>query len=113
MSTNLYTSFLFVSVFISAVSQLLLKKSATIKYSSFIREYINPFVIIAYFLFFLAVLIDLICLKFVPLSFIPVIETSSYTFIIILSKIFFHEKLSIKKILGLSIIILGIVIYIV
>lgn len=113
MNNSFYVLFLFLSVFISAISQLLLKKSALIKYKSFIREYLNPLVITAYFLFFTAVLIDLLCLKFVPLSFVPVIETSSYAFIIILSRIFFQEKLPLKKIIGISIIIIGILIYII
>lgn len=113
MNKYFYICFLFISVFISAISQILLKKSALKKYNSFIREYINPLVIFAYFLFFVAVLIDLLCLKYVPLSFIPVIETSSYLFIIILSRIIFHDKLSFKKIIGITLIIIGIFIYII
>lgn len=113
MNKYFYICFLFISVFISAISQILLKKSALKKYNSFIREYINPLVIFAYFLFFIAVLIDLLCLKYVPLSFIPVIETSSYLFIIILSRIIFHDKLSFKKIIGITLIIIGIFIYII
>ena len=39
------------SVFISSVSQILLKTSANKKYESRIREYLNPRVIIAYGIF--------------------------------------------------------------
>lgn len=107
-----YVIFLFISVFISAISQILLKQSALKEYNSFIREYLNFQVIFAYFLFFAAVLIDLLCLKFVPLSFIPVIETSSYFFIIVLSRIIFKEKIHLKKAIGLILILSGIIIYI-
>ena len=38
--------------FFSAISQILLKQSANIKYSNPLREYLNWRVILAYFLFF-------------------------------------------------------------
>lgn len=112
MNQYKYVVFLFISVFISAISQILLKKSALRNHNSFIREYLNVHVISAYFLFFAAVLIDLLCLRFVPLSFIPVIETSSYVFIIVLSRIIFKEKIHLKKAIGLILILSGIVIYV-
>ena len=49
---NLFTLLLLLSVFISAVSQILLKKSALEEHKSFIFEYLNFKVILAYFLFF-------------------------------------------------------------
>jgi len=112
MNQYKYVVFLFISVFISAISQILLKKSALRNHNSFISEYLNVLVISAYFLFFAAVLIDLLCLRFVPLSFIPVIETSSYVFIIVLSRIIFKEKIHLKKAIGLILILSGIVIYV-
>ena len=75
MNSNIYVLLLLLSVFISAISQILLKKSALETHSSWIKEYLNIKVISAYFLFFCAVFIDLIALKFVPVSFVPVIET--------------------------------------
>lgn len=107
-----YVFFLFISVLISAISQIMLKKSAMKEYKSFIYEYLNVLVITAYFFFFAAVLIDLLCLKYVPLSFIPVIETSSYIFIIVLSRIIFKEKINFKKAVGLIFILTGIFIYV-
>ena len=41
------------SVFISSVSQILLKKAANKTYKDHIREYINPLVIFAYGMFFI------------------------------------------------------------
>ena len=113
MNNNIYVLLLLFSVFISAISQILLKKSALEKHSSWIREYFNVKVISAYFLFFCAVLIDLIALKFIPVSFVPVIETSSYIFIILFSRIIFKEKISIKQYLAIGLILTGILIYVI
>ncbi len=113
MNNNIYVLLLLFSVFISAISQILLKKSALEKHSSWIREYLNVKVISAYFLFFCAVLIDLIALKFIPVSFVPVIETSSYIFIILFSRIIFQEKISIKQYLAIGLILTGILIYVI
>ena len=113
MNNNIYVLLLLFSVFISAISQILLKKSALEKHSSWIREYLNVKVISAYFLFFCAVLIDLIALKFIPVSFVPVIETSSYIFIILFSRIIFQEKISLKQYLAIGLILTGILIYVI
>ena len=50
-----YIGFLFISVIISAYSQILLKKSAQKTYKSFFKEYINPYVICGYGIFFMAI----------------------------------------------------------
>ena len=113
MNNNIYVLLLLFSVFISSISQILLKKSALEKHSSWIREYLNVKVISAYFLFFCAVLIDLIALKFIPVSFVPVIETSNYIFIILFSRIIFKEKISIKQYLAIGLILTGILIYVI
>lgn len=113
MNSNIYVLLLLFSVFISAVSQILLKKSALESHSSWLKEYLNIKVISAYFLFFCAVLIDLIALKYVPVSFVPVIETSSYIFIIIFSRIIFKEKISLKQYSAIVLILAGILIYII
>ena len=113
MNSNIYVLLLLFSVFISSVSQILLKKSALESHSSWLKEYLNIKVISAYFLFFCAVLIDLIALKFVPVSFVPVIETSSYIFIIIFSRIIFKEKISLKQYSAIVLILAGILIYII
>ena len=47
-------------VFISAVSQVMLKKSASREHGSVVREYLNPFVIFAYALFVGATLLSVL-----------------------------------------------------
>ena len=100
-----------VSVFISSVSQIMLKRSAQKTYESKIREYLNPLVIVAYILFFGCTLISMYALKVVPLSMSPVLEASGYIFVAVLSRLFLKEKISKKKALGLGVIIVGILIY--
>ncbi len=98
-------------VFISSASQILLKKSADKEYPNKIREYLNPRVIFAYTVFFAATLCSITAYKKIPLSLGPILESSGYVFVAVLSYLFLKEKISKKKMLGLSVIIIGIIIY--
>ena len=98
-------------VFISAIAQIILKKSAGRKYESKIREYLNPYVIISYAIFFGATFCTIYAYKGVPLSFGPILAASEYVFVAVLSKLFLKEKINLKKFIGLSIIIAGIIVY--
>lgn len=99
------------SVLISSFSQILLKKSAEKKYDSKLREYLNAPVIIAYAIFFLCTLITMYALKVVPLSMSPMLESTGYIFITILSFLFFREIPDKKHLIGLGLILLGIIVY--
>ena len=98
-------------VFISAIAQIILKKSAGKEYESKIREYLNPYVIIAYAIFFGATFCTIYAYKGVPLSFGPILAASEYVFVAVLSKLFLKENINHKKFIGLSVIIAGIIIY--
>lgn len=97
--------------FISSISQVMLKKAASKKYDSVIKEYLNPPVIIAYVIFFLATLLSLLAYKGIPLSMGPVLEASSYFFVTFFGVTIFKEKLNARKVIALGLIITGIVIY--
>lgn len=107
-----YIAILIFSVFISAFSQVLLKKSALKTYNSFIKEYINFYVVPAYAIYFLAVFLDLLALRKVPVSFVPVAEASSYVFVLLFGKIFFKERFSKRKIIAMILIMAGIVVFV-
>lgn len=107
----IYSIVLFCGVVISALSQILLKKSARKHYDSIIQEYLNPLVIIAYGMFFGCTLISLFALKVVPLSLSPIIEATSYIITPLLSFFILKEKMTKKQLIGMAVIILGIVIY--
>ncbi len=108
---TIYILIFVVSVFISSVSQILLKLSASRRYDNKIKEYLNPIVIVAYVLFFGCTFITMYALKVVPLSMAPILEASGYAFVALLSRAFLKEKISIKKALGLAIILAGILVY--
>ncbi|MBR5564932.1 MAG: EamA family transporter [Roseburia sp.] len=99
------------AVFISSVSQIMLKKSANKTYESKLKEYMNPWVIIAYGLFFGATLVTVIAYKYIPLSLGPILESAGYFFVTILGMIFLKEKVGKKKALGLFIILAGIIVF--
>ncbi len=98
------------SSLISAFSQILLKIAAKKKYDSWIFEYLNVRVISAYFVFFLATLLTVYCYKVVPLSIGAMLEASGYVFVTILGRIILKEKVSGRKIIGMALVILGVVI---
>lgn len=101
--------FLF-SVIVSSFSQILLKKSANREHSSLVTEYINPRIIIAYMLFFTSTLMTVYAYKEVPLSMGPVLEATSYLWVTLLGKSVLGENICKKKIVGLGVIFVGIVI---
>jgi multidrug transporter EmrE-like cation transporter len=110
-TTAAYSIILLVSVFISAISQVMLKKAALREYSSPIKEYLNPLVIFAYALFVGCTLLTVLAYRGIPLSWGPVLEATSYIYITVFGAVFFQEKITPKKLLALLIIVTGICIY--
>ncbi len=100
-----------VSVFISSVSQILLKKSADKIYDSKIKEYLNPLVLIAYGMFFCSMLITMYCYKFVDVSAGPIFESAGYIFVAVLGFIFLKEKFTVKKVIGMIVLMCGIALF--
>jgi len=111
MQPWVYFVIYFLSVFLASCSQILLKKSAQKKYDSKIKEYLNPLVIGAYAVFAITAVMSVVAYKVVPLSLGPVIETTGYIHIAILSLIFLKEKMTRRKAAGTLLIILGIVVF--
>lgn len=112
MNEKILFSLIFIfGVFISSISQIILKKSAQIDYDSKIKEYLNPRVIFAYIIFFGATLCSVWAYTVLPLSLGPILESAGYIFVAVLSWLFLKEKITKKKLLGLSVIIIGIIIY--
>jgi len=106
-----YSCILVCSVFVASVSQIILKKSANKQHESKLKEYLNPLVISAYAIFFVSTFVTLFSLRVVPLSLAPILESTGYIFVAILSWVFLKERLSKRKLIGMGIIILGIVIF--
>lgn len=135
--------FLF-GVFISAVAQIMLKKSAQRKADftvfalinkfcpkfadklrnsnnklvciakrnkALLSEYLNLFTMIAYTVFVVATFMTIVSYKVIPLSAGPILGSLEYIFVAVLSRIILKEKISKRTILGLSIIIIGILVF--
>ena len=110
-SEILYAAVLLVGVFISAVSQVMLKKAALKKYDSKIKEYLNPLVIIAYVLFVGTTLLSILAYKGIPLSMGPILESTSYIYVTVFGVLIFKEKMNSRKMIALGLIIAGIAVY--
>ncbi len=112
MKSNTFFLILFlVSVLISSCSQIILKKSASRQHENAVREILNPMVIGAYVCFLGSSLLTTFSYKGVPLSLGPVLEATSYIYIVILSRLFLNERITKKKLIGNILIIAGILIY--
>ncbi len=99
------------SVFVAALAQVLLKKSAGKKYTSKIREYLNFYVIFGYGIMVLSSLLSVFAYQKVPLSLGTVLQTTSYIYITAFGVTIFKEKLSVSKIGALILIITGVLIF--
>ena len=102
---------LLLGVFISAISQVMLKKAAGRKYASPILEYLNPMVIFAYVLFFGTTFLSILAYRGIPLSLGPVLEATSYLYVAFFGVTIFHEKITKRKTLALACVVSGIVVY--
>lgn len=107
----IYSGVYILGVIISALAQILLKKSADIKRESKLKEYLNFKTIFAYGIFFGATLCTVLAYKYVPLSMGPILGTTEYVFVAVLSYYLLKEKISKKKLIGLITIIFGVLIF--
>lgn len=100
-------------VLLSSLSQILLKKSAEKNRDSksFLAQYLNPLVIGGYLLLLASMLIPLYAYQVVDLKYGAVIESLGYVFILILSALFIHEKITKRKLIGNGLIVLGVIVF--
>ena len=102
---NGYYALGILSVVIASCSQILLKKGAMKKYDSFIREYLNVYVM------FGSVFLTMIVYRGMNFMNVPVLEAIGYVLVPILSYFFFKERLTKKKMAGIACILAGIFVY--
>ncbi len=111
MNTEVYYAIMFVSVLNASFSQILLKKSAMKTYPSWIREYLNIYVICGYGMLFVSMFLTIFVYSGVNFLNVPIIESLGYIFVPTLSYLFFKEKISKKKAIGIGFIIAGMIVY--
>lgn len=107
----LHAVFLLLGIFISAMSQIMLKKATLKKYDSIFKEYLNPLVIFSYGLYVVTTVLTVVAYKEIPLSLGMVLETTGYFYVTVLGVVILGEKLNMKKVVSLLMIIVGIMIY--
>lgn len=100
-----------VSVLISSVSQVILKKSADREHGSVLAQYLNPPVIGAYTLFFLSTLVTVYAFKYVPLSMGPILESLAYVFVGVLGVFVLHERVTLRGVVGMGLIVAGVIVF--
>lgn len=111
ISSNVSIIIILISSFIVALSQCILKISANKKHDNVIKEYMNTRVIFGYGLFTLSLLLNIVAYQGIPYKLGPIIASSSYVFIMILSGIILKEKITKRKILGNVLILIGIIVF--
>ena len=110
-SVWLYAGLMLLSLFLSSVSQAMLKKSALKTYASPLREYLNPLVITAYALYFATTLVCVAAYRKLPLSAGTALQASGYVFVTVFGVCLFGERVSPRRVLSLLLIIAGILVY--
>ncbi|MFO7810579.1 MAG: EamA family transporter [Candidatus Delongbacteria bacterium] len=95
----------------SVVAQIFLKRSSQNHNSGFVDEYLNKTVLTGYFIFFFAAGCIIAGYKEIPLKYGQVINSTGFIFLTFISSKVFGEKITKNKITGISLIILGIIIF--
>ena len=107
----LYSAIYLLGVIVSSFSQILLKKSANREETSFIKQYLNVRVIVAYGMFFGATLLSIFAYKVISLTLGAILGTLEYGLVAILGHFLLKENLRARQIFGILVIIAGIIIY--
>lgn len=108
----LYYVIVILSVFAAACAQMLLKQGARKEYASWWRQYINPWVIGGYGIMACSLVLNIWCMsKGIQVKEVSVIESMSYLFVPVLAFMLFKEKLTMRRILAIGIIVGGVVIF--
>ncbi len=98
-----------ISAFITAASQIVLKKSANKQHKHILFEYLNPYVILSYMCYAGVLALNVLIYTKMDYRFGVVINSLSMVFVMILSKVILKEQLTGKRIAGNMLIVLGII----
>lgn len=108
----MYRLLVIVSVLAAAGAQMLLKRGAQEQYSSFIRQYLNPWVIGGYGIMGCSLLLNIFCMSHgVQVKEVSIIESLSYLFVPMLSWVFFKERITWRKTGAIAVIMLGVIVF--
>lgn len=100
------------SVLAAAGAQMLLKQGAKTQYTSFLRQYLNLWVIGGYGIMGISLLLNIFCMSHgVQVKEVSIIESLSYLFVPLLSWLFFKEKITWRRAGAIALIMVGIVFF--
>lgn len=98
-------------VFVASCSQILLKTSANRQHKNRSSEYLNVRVIAAYTMFAVATVAGMFVIRYIPLSLVSVLESSSYIFVLVLSRFILKERITGRQLAGMLLILTGVLIF--
>ena len=98
-------------VVIAGVSQLLLKSAAQRTYKNWIYQYLNIRVILGYGIMVTSTLCTVIAYRVLPLSMAPACDAFGQVVVAFLSWLILKEKITRKKLIGLIIMLVGILLF--
>ena len=114
MNNKMFYLLLLLNAFLSAISQVLLKKSAIKKYKNVLLQYLNPYVISSYIIFAIVLVINIIAMRYISISEVSIFsEGVPLVISLFFGYFFFGEKISKRKIVSSLIIVIGILIILV
>lgn len=99
------------SAFITAFSQIILKKSANKEHKNVIFEYLNPYVVFSYICYVGVLVLNVFIYTKIDYRFGVVISSMSTVFVMLLSHIVLKETVTKKRIIGNFIIVCGILVF--
>lgn len=108
---NQFMIVMFLSVVVASLSQVLLKKSTFCRHASFVREYLNPYVIGGYALLVFSMLMTVYAYSGMDFKNGPLIESFGNVIVLILSYAFFKERISARKLAGMFCIMAGVFVF--
>lgn len=100
-----------INAFLSAFSQILLKKSTLVVHKSGLQEYLNWRVITAYVIYIIVLLTNAFAYKGIEYKYGSIIGATSYIFLMVLSWLILKERINKRVIIGNGMIILGMIVY--
>ena len=106
-----YMLILFATTFFTAFSQVLMKQSAQIEHKSWIYEYLNWRVILAYGIAFAVLMVNTYAYTEVDIKYASIIDSFSYVNVMLFSYLLLKEQFTKTQLIGNLIIIAGILIY--
>lgn len=92
---------------IGAVAALFFKKASAFK--NLKQLIFNYNLYIGVFLYFLSALLNIYILRFLEYSIVLPLTSITYIWTMLLSSFIFHERITMKKIIGLSCVFLGVI----